>query len=468
MTKSLSLDKSGYAILCTDNGDIIAHKNDSFLSSVDNSGNDVSVNLTDALKGYTAGASGDTEYTDYEGKKVVYKEQTLETTGWKIGYAFDKIEYYADDYDLIAILAIITIVFTAVMISFVGLVLRRAFLPLKTVTEEAKRVNEGQLSAKFSYGADDEIGTLCRTIEHSNSIIKEYIDDISKRLDNIAHGNFSVNSSVTYIGDYEALKVSLDSINDSLKKTISGIEQASGQVLEGAGEVANGSSFLAQSVSEQTALIHEISGETNIISDKINENVSGTDNARNISGMATSSVNTSSGEMQKLLSAMNEINTYSEKIKNIIGTIEDIAFQTNILALNAAVEAARAGEAGKGFAVVADEVRNLATKSSEAANSTASLIEHSAVAVSEGMKLADKTSEALSELVSQNKNIESIIISINEQSHEQKKHIDSINEKLARVTELVTGSAANAEESAAAAEELNGQAEALKTIVSEF
>ena len=172
--------------------------------------------------------------------------------------------------------------------------------------------------------------------------------------------------------------------------------------------------------------------------------------------------------MGKLLTAMDDISSASEEIGKIIGTIEDIAFQTNILALNASVEAARAGAAGKGFAVVADEVRNLAGKSSEASVRTAQLIGRSSEAVAGGMKYAQSAAMSLKKVVDMSAEIEKLTVRISEESHSQSEYIEAIRDKIDKVSGYVSTAAASSQESAASAEELNSQASALKDIVKKF
>ena len=178
--------------------------------------------------------------------------------------------------------------------------------------------------------------------------------------------------------------------------------------------------------------------------------------------------NLSNQRMNDMLAAMQDINHNTDEIREIIKTIEDIAFQTNILALNAAIEAARAGEAGKGFAVVADEVRNLASKSAEASQNTAALISKTMEAVENGSEIANQTAESLHTVVNSIDDIVTSIDDISKNSQSQSEAIEQVTQGVEQLSTVTQNNSAASEQSAAAAEELAGQANTMKSLVGRF
>jgi methyl-accepting chemotaxis protein/methyl-accepting chemotaxis protein-1 (serine sensor receptor) len=161
---------------------------------------------------------------------------------------------------------------------------------------------------------------------------------------------------------------------------------------------------------------------------------------------------------------MSQISTASMKISKIIKVIDEIAFQTNILALNAAVEAARAGEAGLGFAVVADEVRNLAQRCAQAAKDTATLIEESIGTAKDGTQKVDQMAIAIRAITEAAAGTKTLVESVDAGSREQSLGIAEIGKAISQMEQLTQSTAASAEESAAAAQELTGQSQGVKEI----
>lgn len=466
----LHIDENGYALLTAADGTIIVHENEEFTPRSGDDGENITVSLGDKMENYSSedARTALISVNDYDGQKAEYAETEIALTGWRLGYLLDHAELYKSINSIIVLFLILLVGFGAVIALCVALSLKKGFAPLKTVAEDSGKVAEGCLDVSFSYDGEDEIGNVCRTIENNNRIVKNYIDDIAYRLDRISCGDFSAASDVEYIGDYMKIKQSLDSISGKLGSIFGSIDGAAEAVFSGADGVSRDATSLAETVSGQTSVMNEIMSDTAAVAEAVRRNVSHTDAARSAAKETEGVVIDTGREMQKLLDAMDDISTASEEIGKIIGTIEDIAFQTNILALNASVEAARAGAAGKGFAVVADEVRNLAGKSSEASVRTAQLIGRSSEAVAGGMKYAQSAAQSLKKVVDMSGEIEKLTVRISDESHSQSEYIEAIRDKIDKVSGYVSAAAASSQESAASAEELNGQASALKDMLKKF
>lgn len=233
-------------------------------------------------------------------------------------------------------------------------------------------------------------------------------------------------------------------------------------------QVSAASQSLAQGASDQAASLEETSASTEEISSITHKNA---DNAASVASLMiendkrTTEVNQT---LEEMVASMKEIDGSSTKIARIIKVIDEIAFQTNILALNAAVEAARAGDAGLGFAVVADEVRSLAQRCAQAAKDTAALIEESISTTHEGNGRLERMAGSVRGLIDNAKHVRVLVDEVNQGSQEQARGMEQIARAVVQMEQVTQKTAASAEESAAAGQDLNTHADALRRVVIEM
>lgn len=276
---------------------------------------------------------------------------------------------------------------------------------------------------------------------------------------------FSIIMTILSVGVGLAVVFVVRGILATLTGSLAEMRDGAEQVTNAASQVSSASQSLAQGASEQAASLEETSASSEQINSMARKN---TENARATAGLlaqSESKVKLANEQLGEMVVSMNEINDFSGKISKIIKVIDEIAFQTNILALNAAVEAARAGEAGMGFAVVADEVRSLAQRSAQAAKDTATLIEDSIAKSSEGKGKVDQVALAIRALTEDTARVKVMVDEISLGSEEQSRGIDQIGRAIVQMEQVTQTTAANAEEGAAAAQELNAQSETMKDVV---
>ena len=240
------------------------------------------------------------------------------------------------------------------------------------------------------------------------------------------------------------------------------------EVAASAGHVSTASQSLAEGASEQAASIEETSSSLEELASMTRRNAENSQKANQLSKETRAAADKGLADMEEMNGAMGAIKASSDDIAKIIRTIDEIAFQTNILALNAAVEAARAGEAGMGFAVVADEVRNLAQRSAQAAKETAAKIEGAISKTDQGVRLSKKVSETLKDIALKSRQVDELAAEAAGASAEQTQGITQINTAVGQMDKVTQNNAASAEESAAAAAELNSQTEVMNQSVAEL
>ncbi len=420
--------------------------------------------------------------TDVEASFLVYEEKILPLRQEISAIALQIIEYetavsdklYADVEQVItltdlvvAIMGIFSIAISVFFAFYITDMLRKG---IKEVHDAAEQMSKGDFDVNIKYKSRDELGEMAMAINTLAENTKLVISDIDYVLGEVADGDLNVRTQrpEVFVGIYQQIRLSMRNLVTKLSETMHNIDIAADQVASGADQVSCGAQALSQGATEQASSIEELSATINVIAEMINDNAKQAGEANDKTNIAGAQLAGTNEKMNELVSAMDEIKDSSAQINDIIKTIEDIAFQTNILALNAAIEAARAGAAGKGFAVVADEVRNLAAKSAEAAQNTQVLIGSTVESIDRGSKLVSDVAEDM-HLVADSAGAVAIInTKIAEASKEAADAIAQVTTGVDQISAVVQTNSATSEQSAAASEELTGQADMLKELIEQF
>ena len=368
--------------------------------------------------------------------------------------------------ELISIVAVVVILIVSALLMLY--VMKGIVAPVQVITGASRNLAEGKLDFQIDVKDNNEIGELAGTLNTSVKNLKMYISDITKVLDGLAAGNLASESEIEYIGDFIQIQKAIETISREQSTIMEQIHASASQVDSGANQVAMGAQSLAQGSTEQASEVDNLLHMIEQVTEQINNNAKSASITTSEADKVGEQIHICNGQMQEMAEAMKQISACSGEIQHIIKTIDDIAFQTNILALNAAVEAARAGSAGKGFAVVADEVRNLAAKSADAVKETTELIEKTLHMVETGSGLTEVTQKSLISVVEGAGKVTGQIKIISDASQEQETAINHIKDSICQISTVIQSNSATSEESAAASEELAGQAQILKSLIGRF
>jgi hypothetical protein len=246
-------------------------------------------------------------------------------------------------------------------------------------------------------------------------------------------------------------------LGQAIQRVVSLVRDETEEVTRASGQISKASQMLAENASEQAASIEETSASLEEMSSMTSNNASSAEKTAALTQDARVAADKGATDMERMNEAISAIKVSGDEIANIMKTIDEIAFQTNILALNAAVEAARAGEAGMGFAVVAEEVRRLAQRSAVAAKETSERIERAIASSTQGVEISNQVLTGLRSIVTKVRQVDKLVVEMNAASGEQNRGISQINTAVVQMDKVTQNVAAQAEETASAAQELAGQ-----------
>ena len=338
-----------------------------------------------------------------------------------------------------------------------------------TVKNAMLSISQGDLSCSLTKTKrKDELGVLQNTAASLVEMLQHIIGEANQILGSIAHFDLTTGEMNSYPGAFNSLADSVNAIRQMLTRMIIDIQSSSANVKSGSSQLAEATQLLSEGTVSQTSSIEKLVMDMNNVVDSINQNSENGNLINERLNTLDTKIQDSSQQMEHLLRIVDQIEEMSSDIQKIVGTIDSIAFQTNILALNASVEAARAGENGRGFAVVAEEVSSLASRSSDASKKTGELIEKCITGIAQAKESADVTASALESIVTDSAEIARSFDSISEATREEACKANSIRMEINNISDVVQSNSSTAQETAASTEALSQQAQTLEAMTSRF
>ncbi len=344
---------------------------------------------------------------------------------------------------------------------------------IQRLSTDTNMLVQTALAGDLSNRADEHTheGDFRMIVEGINQSLDAFLQPISaviQVLSIVAQGDLTPSVQGEYKGDLAILQSSLNQTLQSLNELLARVAYIAEQVNAGSGHLTDMSQNLSEGAVQQAASLEQIASTMQQIGLQARQSMENAMKTDQFADAARSSAVKGNHQMERVEQAMTEIRSSSSDISKVIKVIDEIASQINLLALNAAVEAARAGEAGEGFAVVADEVYDLAQRSADAVRETTELIENSIERVEEGTIIVTDTAKSFEEIVRRATDVSTLITQIAIASKEQSRGIEQISSALLNVERITQSNAANSQETASAAEQLENMASRLHEMLEKF
>lgn len=341
--------------------------------------------------------------------------------------------------------------------------------PIQKVSTQMGALAEGNFHTELDLRENEsEVGRMVKSIAFMKKNLLAMMEEITGILGQMGEGNYDIQVKQEYVGEFVTIRESFLKIGEQMRSTLLTIRNASGEISNGTEQLNCAAEDLARGCTDQAMQVSDLMSVIETMTMSMEENAKEAEESARIAADASDALEKGNRKMQELKDAIAEISVCSEQIGTIIGTIEDIASQTNLLSLNAAIEAARAGEAGRGFAVVAEQVKNLANESAKAAGRTTELIETTVTVMNRGIVIADETSEDMKEVMKSTTVATEKINQIVEMLEKDVERMHEVNDSIEQVSSVVDNNSATSEETAAVSEAQKHQVEAMVELMNQF
>ena len=406
-------------------------------------------------------------------------EETATQISAKTDIAINTIQTRLAEY--VAVLNIIVIVCEVAFLISVVVILymiyatitfsrKKLLEPVTSVSAALSELSKGNLGVDLGdmKVENSEVGRMVGALMYMKENFSKMINEISDNLSSMGQGNYRVEVKENYVGDFAQIKTAMENIIEETKGMLNTIRNISQEIDGGSEQLAKAAMDLADGSTVQASKMQEVADMVNQMATSMEEKAEEAQETVKISTAAGEALLDGNAKMQELKVAIGDIEKCSNEIRTIIGTIEDIANQTNLLSLNAAIEAARAGEAGRGFAVVAEQVKNLAEESAKAAGETRKLIDTTVEAVQKGIEYADITADSMVEVMTGAKQATDMMEKMAGELREEAANMLKIDDNVARVAEIVDNNSATSEETAAVSEEQTAQVATMVQMMEQF